>query len=110
VNASAAIAASNALHANHGLRVANPSAQSLYGLLYGQPLVWKNPSYAGVDWTQVTWANINWSDYAWDNVIWDDFGWDTINWASLDWGSYTWSTYAWSDYGWDTIQLATDPD
>src|SRR5262249_16296962 len=59
VNAAVATGgAYNSARANRGLRVANPSAQSLYNLLYGQALVWKDPAYMGTDWTQITWANI----------------------------------------------------
>jgi serine protease AprX len=110
-NAAGTIAASSTAHANHGLRVADPSADVLFNLLQGQPLFWKDPTYMGIDWTQVNWSNIKWSDYAWDNVIWDDFGWDTLNWTSLGFSGYAWNSYAWDDFGWDSIAAGgADPN
>ena len=51
--------------------MADAAAQALYPLVYGQPLVWKDPAYAGIDWTQVNWTNLIWDDFAWDSLIWD---------------------------------------
>src|ERR687886_173448 len=72
----AANVAAGALDANRGLRVANPAAQTLYTLLYGQPLAWKDATLNGIDWSQYNWSNLIWDDFAWDNLNWDDFAWD----------------------------------
>src|SRR5919199_717949 len=99
----AANTAAAALEANRGLRVANPAAQTLYTLLYGQPLVWKDPAYAGIDWTQVNWANLVWDDFAWDNLVWDNFAWDTLGWDNFAWDNFAWDSVAWTDAAWDAL-------
>ena len=85
-----------AVSANNGLRVADPAAQTLYPLLKGQPLVWKNPTLNGVDWNSLNWTNLVWDDFAWDNLVWDDFAWDTLAWDSLNWTDFAWDSLTWS--------------
>jgi serine protease AprX len=99
----AANVAAGALGANRGLRVANPAAQTLYTLLYGQPLAWKDVAYAGIDWTQVSWSNLIWDDFAWDNLIWDNFAWDNLMWDSLNWTNFAWDSIAWTNAAWDSL-------
>jgi serine protease AprX len=111
LNAQAAIQAPAVAPTNVGLRVADPAAEGLYALLNGQPLVWKDPTLNGIDWTQYTWANLVWSDAAWDNLAWDNFAWDTLAWSSLTWSNFAWDAIAWNDGAWDTFASPTaDPD
>jgi serine protease AprX len=107
----AASLVATALSGNHGLRVANPAAQTLYPLLNGQPLVWKNPTLNGIDWSQFNWTNLVWDDFAWDNLVWDNFAWDSLNWDSLSWTNFAWDSLAWASGSWDAIvPSATNPD
>jgi serine protease AprX len=101
VNPRGAINALTPVVAPRGLRVANAAAQALYPLVYGQPLVWKDPAYAGVDWTQVNWTNLIWDDFAWDNLIWDNFAWDNLIWDNLIWDNLIWDASTWDSLIWD---------
>jgi serine protease AprX len=103
VDEHAATTAAAALSANHGLRVADPAAQTLYSVLNGQPLSWKDPTANGIDWNSVTWTNLIWDDFAWDNLRWDDFAWDTLNWDTLNWTDFAWDSLSWTDAQWDAI-------
>jgi hypothetical protein len=103
INEQAANIVATGLSANHGLRVADPAAQTLYALLNGQPLVWKDPALNGIDWNQYNWTNLIWDDFAWDNLSWDDFAWDTLAWDSLAWTDFAWDSLAWSAASWDTV-------
>ena len=89
----AASTVATAMSGNHGLRVANPAAQTLYPLLNGQPLVWKDPTLNGIDWSQLNWANLVWDDFAWDNLVWD----------SLTWTDFAWDSAAWTAGAWDAV-------
>jgi serine protease AprX len=109
VDEQAASAAATALAANRGLRVADPAAQSLYPLLSGQPLVWKNPTLNGIDWTQYNWTKLIWDDAAWDNLSWDAFNWDSLGWNTLNWADAAWDAIAWNDAAWDKL-APTIPD
>ena len=101
VNPRGAISALTPLIAPRGLRIANAAAQILYPLLYGQPLNWKDPAYAGRDWTQVNWSNLVWDDFAWDNLVWDDFAWDNLVWDNLVWDNLVWDATTWNNLIWD---------
>jgi serine protease AprX len=96
-----AINATTPVVAPRGLRVANAAAQALYPLVYGQPLVWKDPAYAGINWTQVNWTNLIWDDFAWDNLIWDDFAWDNLIWDNFAWDSVMAASTTWNNLIWD---------
>jgi serine protease AprX len=102
----AAIVAGTVVSANRGLRLADPAARTLYGLLNGQRLVWKDPTLNGVDWNQYTWLNLAWDDAAWDNLSWDNFAWDSLAWDSLNWSDFAWDSAAWSDAAWDSRATA----
>jgi serine protease AprX len=99
----AASAALAAMGANYGLRVADPAAHSLYPLLNGQPLVWKDPTLNGIDWSQYNWSNLVWDDAAWDNLSWDAFSWDSLLWDALAWNDAAWDALAWNDAAWDKL-------
>jgi serine protease AprX len=96
-----AITALTPVVAPRGLRVADAAAQALYPLVYGQPLVWKDPAYAGIDWTQVNWSNLVWDDFAWDNLVWDDFAWDNLVWDNFAWDNLVWDASTWNNLIWD---------
>ena len=49
----------------------------LYPLLYGGPLVWKDPNYLGISWSSFNWTNLAWDNLAWDDLAWDDLAWDS---------------------------------
>jgi serine protease AprX len=92
-----------AVSANHGLRVADPAAQTLYPILVGQPLVWKDPKANGIDWNSLNWTNLVWDDFAWDNLVWDDFAWDSLVWDTLSWTDFAWDTLTWTTANWDAL-------
>jgi serine protease AprX len=72
VEALAAVYSGPRTPSNAGQRPANTLARSLYAILYGQPLIWKDPNYKGINWTQLTWATLSWDNLAWDNLAWDN--------------------------------------
>ena len=109
-DAQASIASAAASSANVRLRLADPAANSVYQLLYGLPLAWKDPAFGGVDWTQQNWANLIWDDETWDNLIWDSFDWNNLIWDSLGWSDLIWDTATWSDLIWDAGVVATPLD
>jgi subtilisin family serine protease len=61
-----ALVAGTPAAANRGLRPADGAARALYPVLNGQPLVWKDATYLGVNWSALRWDNL-----AWDNLAWD---------------------------------------
>jgi serine protease AprX len=109
-NPRAAIGALTPVVAPRGLRIANAAAQMLYPLLYGQPLTWKDPAYAGIDWTQINWSNLVWDDFAWDNLVWDDFAWDNLVWDNFAWDNLVWDASTWTNLVWDVGATPTSPD
>jgi subtilisin family serine protease len=100
----------NAGAANRGLRPADGFARTVYPLLYGQPLVWRDPTYLGVDWRALTWATLDWSEAAWNNLAWDavdwsDAAWDDAAWDDAAWDDAAWDDAAWDDAAWDSLTL-----
>jgi serine protease AprX len=89
--------------ANQGLRPADGLAMTLYPMLYGEPLVWKNLNYLGFAWASVTWATLSWTAPAWDNYAWDNIAWDNIAWDNIAWDNIAWDNIAWDQSGWDNI-------
>jgi serine protease AprX len=90
-------------HGNRGLRQANALAMTLYPMLYGQPLVWKDLNYLGQSWGALTWATLSWTTPAWDNIAWDNIAWDNIAWDNIAWDNIAWDNIAWDRSGWDNI-------
>jgi serine protease AprX len=89
--------------ANWGVRPADGLCRTLFPALYGQPLVWRDPFYLGIDWSKVTWQNIAWDNIAWDNIAWDNIAWDNIAWDNIAWDNIAWDNIAWDQTGWDNI-------
>jgi serine protease AprX len=89
--------------ANAGLRPADMLARSLYSILYGSPLTWKNQSYQGIDWTRLSWGNLAWDNLAWDNLAWDNLAWDNLAWDNLAWDNLAWDNLAWDNLAWDNL-------
>jgi serine protease AprX len=89
--------------ANQGLRPADSFARMLYPVLYGQPLVWKDPHYFGLNWAALTWATLTWDNIAWDNIAWDNIAWDNIAWDNIAWDNIAWDNIAWDNIAWDNI-------
>src|SRR5439155_17590949 len=89
--------------ANRGLRPADGFARSLYAMLYGTPLRWKNLSLDGILWGSLTWDSVNWDSVAWDNFDWDSVGWDSVGWDSVGWDSVGWDSVGWDSVGWDSV-------
>ena len=81
--------------ANRGLRPADSFARSLFTVVRGVPLRWKNPTLGGIDWTALTWDSIAWDSIAWDSIAWDSIAWDSIAWDSIAWDSIAWDSIAW---------------
>lgn len=96
--------------APRGLRLANAAAQALYPVLYGQPLSWNDPAYAGIDWAQVNWTNLIWDNLVWDNLNWDAFNWNNLIWESLGWSNLIWDTSTWENLIWDSPAPLALPD
>jgi serine protease AprX len=89
--------------ANPGVRPSDAVARTLYPALYGQPLVWRDPTYLGILWNTITWANIAWDNIAWDNIAWDNIAWDNIAWDNIAWDQTSWDNIAWDNIAWDNI-------
>ena len=89
--------------ANRGLRPADSFARSLFTVVRGVPMRWKNPTLGGIDWTALTWDSIAWDSIAWDNFDWDSIAWDSIAWDSIAWDSIAWDSIAWDSIAWDSI-------
>src|SRR5262245_16798365 len=91
--------------ANQGQRPANSAASTLYPILYGQPLVWKDPHYQGIDWDNLAWDNLAWDNLAWDNLAWDNLDWDNLAWDNLAWDNLAWDRTGWDNLAWDGLVL-----
>lgn len=94
----AAIAATSG--ARQGWRVADGLARALYPILYGSRLVWKDPSYQGINWAGLTWGVLSWEALAWDNLAWD-----AVDWSNLAWDNFAWDNLAWDNLAWDSLTL-----
>jgi serine protease AprX len=89
--------------ANRALRPADPVARSLYALLYGTPLHWRDLSLGGILWGALTWESVAWDSVAWDNYEWDSVAWDSVAWDSVAWDSVAWDSVAWDSVAWDSV-------
>jgi serine protease AprX len=103
LNAKAAYQSGPLGNANGGQYHADAFARSIYPLIYGQPLVWRDPYYMGISWNTLTWSNIAWDNIAWDNIAWDNIAWDKIAWDNIAWDNIAWDNIAWDNIGWDNI-------
>ena len=110
VDAHAAVGSASPIVAPRGLRLADAAAQALYPVLYGQPLNWKDPSYAGVDWSQLNWSNLIWDNLVWDNLNWDAFNWNNLIWDSLGWNNLIWDSATLNNLIWDVPSTGPPPD
>src|SRR5438309_1629775 len=88
---------------NKGLRPADGFARSLYPVLFGSPLNWKDPLFGGIFWPLLTWDTLVWNSVAWDNFAWDSVAWDSVAWDSIVWDSVAWDSIAWDSIAWDSI-------
>jgi len=84
-------------------RPADTLARALYPIIYGSPLVWKDPNYLGIDWRSLNWTNLGWDNLAWDNLGWDNLGWDNLGWDNLGWDNLGWDNLGWDNLGWDNL-------
>jgi serine protease AprX len=89
---------------NIGLRQADGLARTLYSIVYGQPLAWKNLTYLGTNWGLYSWATLPWNDPAWDNIAWDNIAWDNIAWDNIAWDQTGWDNIAWDNIAWDNSE------
>jgi serine protease AprX len=89
--------------ANLGLRPADGFARTLFPVLYGSPLYWKDPTLGGINWQTLTWDSVAWDSVAWDNFAWDSVAWDSVLWDSVLWDSIAWDSVAWDSVAWDSI-------
>jgi len=81
---------------NQGLRPTDSFAVNVYPLVQGQPLVWKDPYYMGINWSNLSWDNLSWDNLSWDNLSWDNLSWDNLSWdATSSWDSIWSSSEAW---------------
>ncbi|TMH91658.1 MAG: hypothetical protein E6H42_08965 [Betaproteobacteria bacterium] len=88
---------------NQRLRPADGFARSLYPVLFGSPLNWKDPLAGGIFWPALTWDTLVWDSAAWDNFAWDSVLWDSVAWDSIVWDSVAWDSIAWDSIAWDSI-------
>ena len=88
---------------NQGLRPADGFARTLYPVLFGSPLNWKDPLAGGIFWPALTWDTLVWNSVAWDNFAWDSVVWDSVAWDSIAWDSVAWDSIAWDSVAWDSI-------
>lgn len=77
-------------------RVSDIFATDLGRLLYGQRVVWRDPTFhGGVDsrglrWTDISWENITWDQISWENISWESFTWTNISWELISWEGISW--------------------
>jgi serine protease AprX len=93
--------------ANTGLRPADGFARSMYPVLHGSPLRWKDPLLGGTLWGLLTWDTLIWNSVAWDNFAWDSVAWDSVAWDSVAWDSVAWDSVAWDSVAWDSVAWDT---
>jgi len=86
--------------ARQTFRPADSVARTLYPIIYGSPLTWKDPNYLGIGWGSLNWTNLGWDNLAWDNLAWDNLGWDNLGWDNLGWDNL-----GWDNLGWDSGKL-----
>jgi serine protease AprX len=103
VTGTTSLAAGDLPRANRGLRPADGFARSLLPVLWGTPLVWKDPTLGGIPWQTLTWDSLTWDSVAWDNFAWDSVAWDSVAWDSVAWDSVAWDSVAWDSVAWDSI-------
>src|SRR5262249_49100194 len=84
-------------------RPADAFARAVLPVVYGQPLLWKDPGYLGVPWGLTTWSNLAWDNLAWDNLAWDNLAWDNLAWDNLAWDNLAWDNLAWDNLAWDNL-------
>ncbi len=89
--------------ANRGLRPADSFARTMFRVLYGSPLRWKDPMLGGLAWGSVSWDSVAWDSIAWDNYGWDSIAWDSVAWDSIAWDNYDWDSVAWDSIAWDSV-------
>ncbi len=104
LNCYTAYNSTNRASADRGLRLADGGARLVYPLIYGGPLVWKDPSYQGITWSAFTWATLPWTTPAWDNIAWDNIAWDNIAWDNIAWDQTSWDNIAWDNIAWDSSE------
>jgi serine protease AprX len=86
-------------------------AAEMYPLLYGQPLVWLDPTFnggvdsRGVPWSEVSWSNLTWDAITWQNLNWSAFSWSAVNWQDISWEDISWEDISWEDISWETVPL-----
>src|SRR5438552_6152644 len=88
--------------ANRGLRPADTFARSMFRVLYGSPLRWKDPTLGGLAWGSVSWDSVAWDSVAWDNYDWDSIAWDSVAWDTYNSASIAWDSVAWDSIAWDS--------
>jgi subtilisin family serine protease len=103
LNAQAAYLSPVLGNANAGLYYADGFARSIYPLIYGQPLVWRDPTYQGLQWGSLTWSSLIWNQLAWDNIAWDNIAWDNFAWDNFAWDNFAWDNFAWDRTAWDNF-------
>ncbi|TAK33913.1 MAG: hypothetical protein EPO21_11345 [Chloroflexota bacterium] len=101
LDAHAAVNSNITGRANLNKRPADGFARAILPLLKGQPLTWRDTSYAGRTWTNITWDNITWDNITWDNILWDNITWDNITWDNITWDNITWDNITWDNITWD---------
>jgi serine protease AprX len=98
VNALSAVGSTDTTRWSDTSRVSDGFARLVFPLIYGQPLVWDDPSFnGGVDSNGIRWGDITWDDITWDSITWEDITWDDITWDGI-----TWESVAAQDITWDT--------
>jgi serine protease AprX len=88
-------------------RPADSFARAVYPVVYGAPLVWKNPSFMGRDFRLLSWATLPWDAITWDNLAWDNLAWDNLAWDNLAWDNLAWDNLAWDNLAWDAEAAST---
>jgi serine protease AprX len=98
LNVLAAVGSSDMTSWSDSARVSDGFAQIVFPLIYGQPLVWDDPTFnggvdsAGVPWASVTWTGITWDEITWDEITWDEITWDEITWDSIGQQEISWDS------------------
>ena len=111
VSAVAAVAASDQSASAAAEPVSAGFASEMYPLIYGQPLVWRDPTFNGgvdsnaVPWSAVSWSNLAWDAITWQNLNWGSFKWSAVNWQDIAWEDIAWEGITWEDVAWELVPL-----
>lgn len=89
---------------NRGKRPGDVFARTIYPLAKGAPLLWRDPSYMGRNWSNYDWDTVPWDGYTWDNFDWENIDWESASWSNYDWENFEWENFEWNNVDWENVE------